>query len=84
MRYSGNFTWSSVAETLEQQTRYGQGQIGANGGAEYTTSASGSWGPVLDGSQKRLGTVRHTLTPSMAINWRITLIPVSLKIITYL
>ena len=53
MRYNGNFTWSSVAETLEQQTRYGQGQIGANGGAEYTTSASGSWGPVLDGSQQK-------------------------------
>ena len=30
------------------------------------------------------GTVRHTLTPSMAINWRIISIPVSLKIITYL
>ena len=53
VRYNGNFTWSSVAETLEQQTRYGQGQIGANGGAEYTTSASGSWGPVLDGSQQK-------------------------------
>lgn len=53
VRYSGNFTWSNVAETLEQQDRYGQGQIGANGGASYTTEASGSWGPVLDGSQQK-------------------------------
>lgn len=50
IRYTGNFTWSSVAETLEQQERYGQGQIGANGGASYTKETSGSWGPVLDGS----------------------------------
>lgn len=53
IRYSGNFTWTNVAETLEQQDRYGQGQIGANGGATYTTDASGSWGPVLDGSQQK-------------------------------
>lgn len=50
IRYTGNFTWSSVAETLEQQERYGQGQIGANGGASYTKETSGSWGSVLDGS----------------------------------
>ena len=50
IRYTGNFTWSSVAETLEQQERYGQGQINANGGASYTKETSGSWGPVLDGS----------------------------------
>ena len=84
MRYNGNFTWSSVAETLEQQTRYGQGQIGANGGAEYTTSASGSWGPVLDGSQQKAWNGETYAYSSMAINWRIISIPVSLKIITYL
>ena len=27
IRYTGNFTWSSVAETLEQQERYGQGKL---------------------------------------------------------
>lgn len=53
VRYNGNFTWSDVAETLEQQDRYGQGQIGANGGSEYSTESSGSWGPVLDGSQQK-------------------------------
>lgn len=53
VRYSGNFTWTNVAETLEQQDRYGQGQIGANGGADYTTETAGSWGPVLDGSQQK-------------------------------
>ena len=53
VRYSGNFTWSNVSETLEQQDRYGQGQIRANGGADYTTEASASWGPVLDGSQQK-------------------------------
>lgn len=53
IRYNGNFTWTNVAETLEQQGRYGQGQIGANGGADYTTETSGSWGPVLDGSQQK-------------------------------
>ena len=50
VRYSGNFTWTKVAETLDMQERYGQGQIGANGGADYTTETAGSWGPVLDGS----------------------------------
>ena len=52
VRYSGNFTWTKVAETLDMQERYGQGQIGATGGAEYTTGAASSWGPVLDGSMK--------------------------------
>ena len=52
VRYSGNFTWTSVAETLDMQRRYGQGQIGANGGAEYSSEVAGSWGPVLDGSMK--------------------------------
>ena len=52
IRYSGNFTWTKVAETLDMQERYGQGLIGENGGAEYTTGASSSWGPVLDGSMK--------------------------------
>lgn len=53
VRYSGNFTWTNVAETLEQQDRYGQGQINANGGADYTTETAGSWGPVLDGSPRK-------------------------------
>ena len=84
VRYNGNFTWSSVAETLEQQTRYGQGQIGANGGAEYTTSASGSWGPVLDGSQQKAWNGETYAYSKYGNNWRIISIPVSLKIITYL
>ena len=50
IRYSGNFTWTKVAETLDMQERYGQGQIAATGGANYTTETAGSWGPVLDGS----------------------------------
>lgn len=45
IRYTGNFTWSSVAETLEQQERYGQGQINANGGASYTKESIG-WQPI--------------------------------------
>lgn len=44
VRYSGNFTWSQVAETLDKQDRYGQGTDG-----EYDKSAGGSWGGVLDG-----------------------------------
>ena len=27
IRYSGNFTWTNVAETLDMQRRYGQGHI---------------------------------------------------------
>lgn len=52
VRYSGNFTWTSVAETLDMQRRYGQGHIDPNTGAVYSTEDSGSWGPVLDGSMK--------------------------------
>lgn len=53
VRYSGNFTWSQVAETLEMQDRYGQGHIDGANGAVYDASDSSSWGPVLDGSQKK-------------------------------
>lgn len=49
VRYSGNFTWSKVAETLDMQTRYGQGHINPTGGVEYSVDDSGSWGPVLNG-----------------------------------
>ena len=49
VRYSGNFTWSKVAETLDMQTRYGQGHINPTGGVEYSVDDSGSWGPVLKG-----------------------------------
>ncbi len=52
VRYSGNFTWTKVAETLDMQERYGQGHIDSNTGAVYSTDDSGSWGPVLDGSMK--------------------------------
>ena len=57
VRYSGNFTWSKVAETLNMQERYGQGHINDdatkdNGqlGAIYSHEDSGSWGPVLNGN----------------------------------
>lgn len=53
VRYSGNFTWSQVAETLEMQDRYGQGHIDGANGAVYDAGDSSSWGPVLDGSQKK-------------------------------
>lgn len=45
VRYSGNFTWSQVAETLEMQETYGQGTQG-----KYDKTAGGSWGGALDGS----------------------------------
>lgn len=51
--YNGNFTWSQVAETLDMQTRYGQGHIDGANGAVYDATDSSSWGPVLDGSQKK-------------------------------
>ena len=44
VRYSGNFTWSTVAETLKMQERYGQGTDGV-----YNKTASSSWGGELDG-----------------------------------
>lgn len=44
VRYSGNFTWSTVAETLKMQERYGQGTDGV-----YNKAASSSWGSELDG-----------------------------------
>lgn len=45
VRYSGNFTWSQVAETLDMQNRYGQGTEGV-----YNKEAGSSWGSELDGS----------------------------------
>lgn len=62
VRYSGNFTWSQVAETLDMQDRYGQGHITnldndgnpvANYFAKYDATDSSSWGPALDGSQQK-------------------------------
>ena len=60
--YSGNFTWSQVAETLEMQDRYGQGHIVTQDEnknplsqcyAKYDPTDSSSWGPVLDGSMQK-------------------------------
>lgn len=45
VRYSGNFTWSQVAETLDMQDRYGQGSDGV-----YNKESGSSWGSELDGS----------------------------------
>lgn len=45
VRYSGNMTWSQVAETLDMQEKYGQGANGV-----YDKTAGSSWGGVLDGS----------------------------------
>lgn len=45
VRYSGNFTWSQVAETLDMQNRYGQGSDGV-----YNKESGSSWGSELDGS----------------------------------
>ena len=53
VRYSGNFTWSQVAETLEMQDRYGQGHIDGKNGAVYDASDASSWGPALDGSMQK-------------------------------
>lgn len=44
VQYSGNFTWSTVAETLDMQQRYGQGSDGI-----YSKTANSSWGSELDG-----------------------------------
>lgn len=52
VRYNGNFTWSQVAETIDMQSRYGQGHIDTTTGAVYDKTDTGSWGPVLDGSMK--------------------------------
>ena len=52
VRYNGNFTWSQVAETIDMQSRYGQGHLDTNSGAVYDKTDTGSWGPVLDGSMK--------------------------------
>lgn len=57
VRYSGNFTWTKIAETLEMQNRYGQGHINTKAedgpiGAIYSSGDGSSWGPVLDGSNQ--------------------------------
>ena len=57
VRYSGNFTWTKIAETLEMQNRYGQGHINTKAedgptGAIYSSGDGSSWGPVLDGSDQ--------------------------------
>ena len=57
IRYSGNFTWTNVAETLDMQRRYGQGHINTNPedgpvGAIYSNEDGSSWGPVLNGDLK--------------------------------
>ena len=54
IRYSGNFTWTAIGETLDMQRRYGQGHIDTKDAktAVYDKTDSGSWGPVLDGSMK--------------------------------
>ena len=57
VRYSGNFTWTKIAETLEMQNRYGQGHINTKAedgptGAIYSSGDGSSWGPVLDGNDQ--------------------------------
>ena len=56
--YSGNFTWSSVSQTIKMQNRFGQG---SNGAVNYKRNASGdieglngelSFGPELDGHEE--------------------------------
>lgn len=42
--YSGNFTWTSVASSLEQQDKYGQGQ-----GGQFNDGVFESFGAPLDG-----------------------------------
>ena len=42
--YSGNFTWSSVASSLEQQTTYGQGK-----GGVFDPNVFESFGAPFDG-----------------------------------
>lgn len=47
IRYSGNFTWTAIGETLDMQRRYGQGHIDTKDAktAVYDKTDSGSWGP---------------------------------------
>ena len=44
--YSGSCTWTQVAETLDMQDVYGQGE-----GGVADVSKSGSWGSLLDGHE---------------------------------
>ena len=52
VQYDATMTWTRIAETLEQQRRYGQGHIDTKHQctAVYDKTDNGSWGPVLDGS----------------------------------
>lgn len=68
VRYSGNFTWTKVAETLEMQERYGQGHIDSNEGAVYSATDGSSWGPVLDGSMKKHGMAKLMLILNTVIS----------------
>lgn len=43
--YNGSLTWSKVGETLDRQTKYGQGAEG-----KYDPKSQYSWGSALDGS----------------------------------
>lgn len=43
--YNGSFVWSSVAETLDMQDKYGQGTDG-----KYDVKSASSFGGLLDGS----------------------------------
>jgi TonB-linked SusC/RagA family outer membrane protein len=45
--YSGNLTWSQVAETINMQSQYGQGE-----GGVYNPKSMYSFGPELDGSEQ--------------------------------
>lgn len=45
--YSGNLTWSQVAETINMQSKYGQGENGI-----YNPKSLYSFGPELDGSEQ--------------------------------
>jgi len=45
--YNGNLTWSEVAETMDIQNKYGQGNLGV-----YDNKSQYSWGDTLDGSNR--------------------------------
>lgn len=47
VNYVGTFTWTKVADELERQGKYGQGNNG-----EYSPNALYCWGSELDGSMK--------------------------------
>lgn len=86
IRYSGNFTWTAIGETLDMQRRYGQGHIDTKDAktAVYDKTDSGSWGPVLDGSMKEAWNGETYAYSNYGDKLKDYLIPVSRIRITYL